>query len=289
MADSATATLRDITSSNLPVEPVEPTKAVDSPAAPATTVNVADTDAAELGRTLLDMGVTKDQVNGILEAPQALQAIRYMVENDPQEFIRSLERTNPGAGENFLDKLSKLYVDRYAKEPAKASDGKTGATDELQAQIRDLSEKVNGFQTQAQQSAAASAQAQVMARFNARVDDLFGQLPADKVPLTSYEKRIITGALKDELTSDQNVVKRIYNGNFVDVPRQFKTIVEGLVKDRVAVADTAKAARERSSNRALPDFGAGPVELPKDFYDVSDVPLDKLWDDDSFVNALTKT
>jgi hypothetical protein len=287
MPDTA-ATLRDITSSNLPAAPAEPAKAVDTTAA-TTTINVADTDAAELGRTLLDMGVTKDQVNGILEAPQALQAIRYMVENDPQEFIRSLERTNPGAGENFLDKLSKLYVDRYAKEPAKASDGKTGATDELQAQIRDLSEKVNGFQTQAQQSAAASAQAQVMARFNARVDDLFGQLPADKVPLTSYEKRIITGALKDELTSDQNVVKRIYNGNFVDVPRQFKTIVEGLVKDRVATADTAKAARERSSNRAQPDFGAGPVDLPKDFYDVSDVPLDKLWDDDSFVNALTKT
>jgi len=181
-----------------------------------------------------------------------------------------------------------LYVYK-AGTLAKSSDGKTGANDELQAQIRDLSEKVNGFQTAAQQSAAASAQAQVMARFNARVDDLFGQLPADKVPLTSYEKRIITGALKDELTSDQNVVKRIYNGNFVDVPRQFKTIVEGLVKDRVAAADTAKAARERSSNRAQPDFGAGPVDLPKDFYDVSDVPLDKLWDDDSFVNALTKT
>src|SRR5882762_11692235 len=118
------ANLRDITASPNPVIPSqEPAKAVGTPVAPATTITVADTDAAELGKTLLDMGVTKDQINGILEAPQALQAIRYMVENDPQEFIRSLERTNPGAGENFLDKLAKLYVDRYAKEPAKASDG----------------------------------------------------------------------------------------------------------------------------------------------------------------------
>jgi outer membrane murein-binding lipoprotein Lpp len=283
------ATLKDVTSSNQsPTTATEPTKAADTTAT-STTINVADTDAAELGKTLLEMGVTKDQINSILEAPQALQSIRYMVENDPQEFIRSLERTNPGAGENFLDKLSKLYVDRYARDD-KAGDGK-GKTDadELQSQIRDLSEKVNGFNTRAEQAAAASAQAQVMARFNARVDDLFGQLPADKVPLTAYEKRIITGAMKDELTSDSNAVKRIYNGNFVDVPRTFKTIVEGLVNDRKAAADASKAARERTNSSAFPDFGAGPVELPKDFYDVTNVPLDKLWDEDNFVNAITKT
>lgn len=285
------ATLKDVTSSNqTTTTSAESTKAADTTATSATTITVADTDAAELGRTLLEMGVTKDQINGILEAPQALQSIRYMVENDPQEFIRSLERTNPGAGENFLDKLSKLYVDRYARDD-KAGDakGKTDATDELQSQIRDLSEKVNGFNTRAEQSAAASAQAQVMARFNARVDDLFGQLPSDKVPLTAYEKRIITGALKDELTSDSNAVKRIYNGNFVDVPRTFKTIVEGLVNDRKTAADASKAARERTNSSAFPDFGAGPVELPKDFYDVTNVPLDKLWDEDNFVNAITKT
>jgi hypothetical protein len=283
--------LKDVTTSTNPATTTstEPSKSVDTTAATTTTINVADTDAAELGRTLLEMGVTKDQINGILEAPQALQSIRYMVENDPQEFIRSLERTNPGAGENFLDKLSKLYVDRYAKDGAKPADGKPGATDELQSQVRELSEKLNGFATQAQQAAAASAQAQVMARFNARVDDLFGQLPKDAVPLTPYEKKIITGALKDELTSDPNVVKRIYNGNFVDVPRQFKTLIEGVVNDRKAAADASKAARERSTSSAFPDFGAGPVELPKDFYDVSNVPLDKLWDEDNFVNALTKT
>jgi hypothetical protein len=268
----------------------ESSSAASTAAAAATTVKVADTDAAELGRTLLDMGVTKDQLNSIMEAPQALQSIRYMVENDPQEFIRSLERTNPGAGENFLDKLSKLYVDRYAKDPAKAADGKgDGKTDELQTQIRDLSEKLNGYATQAQQAAAASAQAQIKARFEARVDDLFGQLPADKVPLSAYEKTLIKGALSNELASDPNSVKRVYNGNFVDVPRTFQKLVEGLVGDRVAVAKAATAAREKSNSTAFPDFGAGPVELPKDFYDVSDVPVDKLWDSDSFVNALTKT
>ena len=290
------ATLRDVTAASSAAStepPKSPADAASAAAPPTTTVEVADKDAAEIGKLLLDSGVTKDQINEVLQAPQALSAIRYMVENDPQEFIRSLERTNPGAGENFLDKLSKLYVDRYARSDTDASagnkDSKTNANAELESQVRKLSEDLNGMRTQAQQAAAASSQAQVMARFNARVDDLFGQLPADKVPLSAYEKKIITGALKDELTSDPNVVKRIYNGNFVDVPTKFKGIVEGLVNDRKATADTAGKARERSASSAFPDFGAGPVELPKSFYDVSDVPLDKLWDEDNFVNALTKT
>lgn len=287
MADEPNATLRDVTTSAHPASTTqEPPKATGTPADTATTFQVADTDAAELGKLLLDSGVTKDQINDVLAAPQALQSIRYMVENDPQEFIRSLERTNPGAGENFLDKLSKLYVDRYAKDDA-AKDAKDAPTTKLQDQIRDLTEKVNGFQTQAQQAAAASAQAQIQARFNARVDDLFGQLPADKVPLTNYEKELIKGKLSNDLAADSNAVKRVYNGNFVDVPTRFKSIVEGLVTDRKTAGEAQAKARERSVSTAFPDFGAGPVELPKDFYDVSNTPLDELWNEDSFVRALT--
>ncbi len=287
-----TANLKDVTTSPNPAQAVqEPAKAADATAAAATTVEVADKDATELGKLLLDSGVTKDQVNDLLAAPQALQAIRYQVENDPAEFIRSLERVNPGAGENFLDKLSKLYVDRYSREPtAKTANGKTSdaATTELQDKLRELTEKVTGFETQAQRQANAAAMAAVNARYEARVDDLFSQLPADKVPLTSNEKALIKDALGNRLGRDSSVATRVYNGNFVDVPREFKTIVEGLVKDRVAAADAQKTARERTSANSFPELSSGPIELPKDFYDVSNVPLDKLWDEDGFVNAVTK-
>jgi hypothetical protein len=282
------ATLKDVTSPNPPVLPVEPAKDAVTPAASATTLEVADRDAAELGRTLLDMGVTKDQLNDIMAAPSALNSIRYMVENDPQEFIRSLERTNPGAGENFLDKLSKLYVDRYAKDGTKAADGTTDANADVLREVKELRDQVQGFQTQAQRAASASAMAQVQARYNARVDDLFGQLPAEKFPLSPMERELIKGKLSADLAADPSIVQRVSNGNFVDVPRTFKGIVEGLATDRVKTAETAKAARERSASSAFPDFGAGPVELPKDFYDVSNVPVDKLWDEDAFVSVLTK-
>ena len=288
MPDAA-ATLRDVTSPNQPAPPAEPAKPADTTAATATTtVDVADKDAAELGKLLLDSGVTKDQVNDLLQAPQALAAIRYQIENDPQEFIRSLERVNPGAGENFLDKLSKLYVDRYARGDDK--DGKDskadGAANELQEKLRELTEKVTGFETQAQKHANAAAMAAVNARYEARVDDLFSQLPADKVPLTKMEKELIKDALSNRLGRDADAAKRVYNGNFVDVPRAFKGIVEGLLNDRKAAADAEKAARERSTRGAFPKIEGGPVELPKDFYDVSETPVDKLWDEGPLVRIL---
>ena len=285
-----TATLKDAFAAPAGTTPAEPPKAAETPAAaPTTPVEVADKDAAELGKLLLDSGVTKDQVNDVLQAPQALAAIRYMVENDPQEFIRSLERTNPGAGENFLDKLSKLYVDRYSRDGSTATGGTKDAPNaELVQKIAELSETVNGFKTQAQQAASASAQAQVQARYNARVDDLFGQLPADKVPLTNYEKELIRGKLSNDLASDSNAVKRVYNGNFVDVPTRFKSIVEGLVQDRVAAATAASKARERSVSTAFPEISGGPVELPKDFYDVSGVKTEDLWDEGPLVKILER-
>jgi hypothetical protein len=288
MSEAATATLKDTTVASAATTTPDPAAAASTTAAATTTpVEVADREAAELGKLLLDSGVTKDQVNDVLQAPQALAAIRYMVENDPQEFIRSLERTNPGAGENFLDKLSKLYVDRYSKGDTTTAGGDKGAPNaELLSKISELSEKVNGFQTAAQQAAAASAQAQVQARYNARVDDLFGQLPADKVPLTNYEKELIKGKLSNDLASDPNAVKRVYNGNFVDVPTRFKSIVEGLVQDRVAAVTAASKARERSVSSAFPEISGGPVELPKDFYDVTGVKTEDLWDEGPLVRIL---
>jgi hypothetical protein len=282
------ATLKDVTAPNPAQAAAEPGQAVGSTAASVTVpVDTANRDAAELGQLLLDSGIDKSKVNELLEAPQALAAIRYQIENDPAEFIRSLERVNPGAGENFLDKTSKLYVDRYARDDKSGEskgDKSDARTNELQDQLRTLTEKVTGFETQAQRAANAAAMAQINARYEARVDDLFSQLPADKVPLTATERGLIKDALSSRLGRDSDAAKRVYNGNFVDVPKQFKSIVEGLLNDRKAAADAEKTARDRSTKQSFPEFGSAPIELPKDFYDVSDTPVDKLWDTDGFTS-----
>lgn len=267
----------------------EPVKDASASATAAPVIDTTDKDALEIGKLLLDSGIRADQVNDLLAAPQALQSIRYMVENDPQEFIRSLEKSNPGAGENFLDKLSKLYVDRYAPKDDDKGGDKAAPNAELLQKLSELSETVNTLSTQRQRDANAAALAQINARYNARVDDLFGQLPADKFPLSNYEKELIKGKLNADLAADPQIVARVHNGNFVDVPRVFKGIVEGIAADRKSAADAATAAREKATRVALPDFGSGPVDLPKDFYDVSQVPTENLWDEGPLVRILEGT
>ena len=259
--------------------------------APAIELN-ADADALEVGKLLLGSGYSKDQVNDLLSAPKALEAIRYMATNDPEEFIRSLERTNPGAGENFLDKLSKLYVDRYDRPGSPGNDPKQkdAPNAELFDKVRELTEEVGRFRTQSAAQAAAAADAQTASRYNARVDDLFSQIPTDKFPIEDYEKGLIKDALSSRLAADPAIVQRVRNGNFVDVPVQFKGILDGIAKGRQAKVAAETKARERASSTMFPTFEGGPLELPKEFTSVPDsTNADDIWSIDPLVKALEAT
>jgi hypothetical protein len=288
--------IQDVTNSPNPPaasagEPAKPPVSAQSAAQPTVPAVTADADALEVGRILLDSGYSKEQINQLLDAPKALEALRYAVENDPKEFIRTLERNNPAAGEKFLDELSKLYVDRYDRSGAPASkDGKPDANAEIMDEVRRLQEQVGEFRTKAEQQAQASAMAQVQARYAARVDDMFNQIPSDKFPLTNYEKELIKGKLSADLAADPNTVKRIMNGNFADVPRQFSRILEGISTDRKTAAESEKAKREASNKVGFPQFSGGPAELPKDFYTPPDsTSSDDIWNTDGLVKVLEQT
>lgn len=291
MADEATKPAVDASASASADSAKPANDSTTNATIPATVT--ADKDALEVGRILLDSGYSKEQINSLLDAPKALEALKYAVENDPKEFIRTLERNNPQAGEKFLDELSKLYVERYDRPADSKGDGKgsdKGASPELMEQVRKLQEQVGSFQTREEQRAQASAMAQVQARYAARVDDMFNQLPSDKFPLTNYERELIKGKLSADLAADPATVKRVMNGNFADVPRQFSRILEGLAADRKSAADAETKKREASSKLSFPQFTGGPAELPKDFYTPpeSNAP-DDIWAVDGLVKVLEQT
>lgn len=263
------------------------TEPVKEPAA----LSPEDKDAAEVGRILLGSGYAKEQINQLLDAPRALDALRYAVKNDPEEFIRSLERTDPGAGENFLDKLSKLYVERYDKSgaPAASGDGKQkdAPSAELFDKVRELEGEVGRFKSQAAAQAQAASDAQMSARYKARVEDLFSQLPKDKFPLADHERALVTDALSARLAADPSAVQRVRNGNFVDVPTVFKSIMDSVANGRKAAADAEKSARDKASRTMFPSFEGGPLELPKEFMAVPESnSADDIWDVNPLVKAL---
>lgn len=265
------ATLRDVT-----VDP-NPSTATAAAAAPAKEpadkpevkepeLKVTDNEAVEIGRLMLESGYTRDKVNQVLEAPQALNSLRYLINNNPTEFLNLLERTDPTTGERFLETMADTYVKRYApKGDSTQSNGASKGNDspELMSQIAALREQVQGFQTAQQQRDNAAAMAQIKSRYDARVDDLFSQLPKD-LSLNKAEVKALRAQLNEELGADPNVVQRVSNGNFVDVPSKFKSVIEGWSMERKAAAEATTKSRERTTSNAFADFSAGPQALSVD-------------------------
>lgn len=250
MPEPVAATLRDVSATPNPTVTAPPEPAA-KPAAAAPAAPAPDAEAAEIGRLLLESGYTKSQLNDLMAAPSALQTMRYLIQNNPGEFLNLVERADPKAGEKFLSDMADTYVKRYApREPAPAAPGVKGSqpSDALMAEVESLREKVNASETREQQRAAAATLAQTRSRYDARVDDLFNGLK--DVNLTKSEQRALRAQLNEELASDQQAVQRVSNGNFVDVPHKFKSILDTWSGDRTAAAAAAKAARDGVSSRS---------------------------------------
>ena len=260
MADDAT--LRDtVVSDDAPAAP-----AVDTPPAAPASDSQVDKDALEIAQVLIGSGVTRDQINDLLQAPKALESLRYAIQNNPQEFLNMLDRTDPQTGEKFLEAMADTYVNRYGEKTPKAQ-GKQDASGELMRQVEALRDELKSVRTREEQREAATAMAATRQRYTARVDDLFGEVKQKGIALTKAEEKALRARLDVELSTDPNVVKRASSGNFVDVSPAFKAIIEEWASDKKEAAKAAEAQRDRASKGAFADFQSGPnfanLELPK--------------------------
>lgn len=278
--------LTDVTTvSNPPAStPAEQTSAaaLASPSAPI------DGEAAEIGRIMLESGYTKQNVADLLQAPQNLTNLTYLLNNNPQEFWNLVQRNNPSAFEQHENYITEQFVKKYPPKTGedKGAQGKTEAAPELMAEVESLRAEVAQARTAQERRDAAAAMAQVQARYNARVDDLFTTLPKE-LSLTKTDKASLRALLNQELAADPVAVQRVSQGNFVDVPRRFQQIIEGLSTDRKAAAEADKAAREQSKKASFADLslGANPFMV--------DVPskATESWDatESAFAEALGRT
>ena len=268
-------------------------KEPDAPAAPpakepeAPIVDTSDKDAAEVGRILLESGVSKDQLNDLLAAPRALATLRYMVQNDPEAFLKELERTDPEAGENFQQKLADLYVARYGDRGKSGGEEKANdQTSELMRRLDDLKAETDRLRNKEQQRDAALANASSKERYNNRVKDLFDQESIKKLGLTPSEQKAMKARLDVELAADPQKVSRVSSGNYVDVPTTFKGIVEEWANDKKSASEAEAKARSASSNAMFPEFISGSnmfqAQIPDKVFDSWDAT------EEGFAEAVSK-
>lgn len=268
------ATLRDASVNDTTIDDAAATAVAenktDDTSTSAAALALDDVDALEIGRILRDSGVTKDKVNDLLTAPGALNSLRHMVVNNQREFLNMLERTDPAAATKFLDSMADIYLERN-KSTAATADKDANANAGLLAQIAQLSEKTNQLLTREQQREQSAMAERVKNMYNGRVDDMLGQEGMKALKLTKAETKAFRASLDQQLGSDPSAVQRINAGNFVDVPRVFKGIVDEWAGDRKSAAAAEKTARENSEKNA--SFGyplgadAGMVDIPADAAD----------------------
>jgi hypothetical protein len=238
-----------------------------APGLHATVQDTADKDAAELGRLLIESGYSRDKINDLLAAPGALKSIEHLVRNNPQEFLTMLERTDADAARNFHEKMADMYVERYqvrTTRGAQAGVPVPHVESELMAELQSLREKVNQAETREQQREQLKTMAAVQARYNARVDELFNHEDIKKMHLTSAEKKGMRARLDSELAREPSAVQRLNNGNFFDVPRRFKDIIEEWANDKKTAGEAAKAQRQRAQSAGAFDFPNGPNPIAID-------------------------
>ena len=215
----------------------------------------ADTELTEIGELIKSSGYSKADVNRLVQSEQSLASIRNLIEHNPIEFLNTLERNNPEAARSFHDKLAQNYVERYATK-----DGESQGDDkqkDLMTKIQLLKQKVSDSETRESRRDQAAMMAQVKNMYEARVDTSINDLPAD-LKLTKSEKAAFKAQLNQRLASDPQIVERCARGNFVDVPKTFKSILDEWSNDRKEAAETEKKSREDAKARSFAEGLGGP-------------------------------
>ncbi|SRR5258708_15529648 len=259
MADEAT--LRDVTVSPNPADaaaPPEPPKPAEDK--PVVVNDPAVAEAAELGRILLDSGYTKAQINDLMQAPQMLASMRSLLDTDPKQFVKQYALSNPGGATKLRDAVAEEYVELYGDKGRPKADGKAPDS-ALMGEVAALREKVTGFESREQQRQVAATLASTQQRYEARVNDFFGQDGVKALGLTKTEQTAMRALLDKELASDQTAVQRVSNGNFVDVAPTFKRIIEGWATDRKSASEAERKQRDNVQSGANFSFPGGPENI----------------------------
>jgi hypothetical protein len=260
MADE-TATLFDTVANQDKAEAEVKVEAKAEPETPPTPVT--NPEALEIGELLLAQGVTKDKINDVLAAPQALEALRFAIQNNPDEFMAMLERSDPKTAEKFLDRMTDRYVKMYGDE-GKGDKSKPEPNADLMREVKALRERVESADTREAQRNQQMALAATRQRLDARVDDLLGLKEVKELGLTKSEAKAMRAQLDVTLSQDPSVVQRVSNGNFVDVPRVFKGILDEWSSDKKAAIEAATKAREKAEKGSFGEFQNGPEIFARD-------------------------
>jgi|SRR5579862_1430464 len=223
-------------------------------------------DAADIGRIILQSGYTREQLNDLLQAPQALNALRYAIQNNPSEFLNTLERADPRAGERFLETMADTFLQRYG---GKETPGDKGKQDSVpNSEVETLKERLNRMEHERTTERQQAQIAVTRQRYEQRVEDLFNLKEVKELGLSKADVRNMRARVDVELGRDPGAAQRASSGNFVDVAKVFQVVLDEFVTEKKTSIEDQKKTREAQQKGAFSEFQSGPnpfmnVKIPQ--------------------------
>lgn len=233
-------------------------------------------EVLELAKQLAEDGVTREGYGQLIEGRDALNKMGYLLKENPKEFFRTIELNDPETAKKALEEFSQIYLDRNLsrEDQARIEAGQPlEEADPMQKQLEDLQSELKSLKDNAMARDQAASVATIKSRYEARINDLFSQLP-DNMP--KHHQEALRAMLDRSLGADEQAAGRIRQGNFVDVPNHFKKILDNWAAETKAANDAEIAKREQVRKNAQLTFapGAEAVGGPP-----PESLADKNWDD----------
>jgi hypothetical protein len=221
---------------------------------------VSQEDAAEIASILVGAGYKKENINSLLTQANGFQRANYLLENNPQEFMRVLQRSAPKVYEKLLESATDDYLERHKDEleaddgAAKGSNKGRGASSndpdvaELKQAVGEIKKFLEGQRV--------SAQYQDLKRdYDSKVNMLLDKLP--KEDFSTRDRKAIKALLHNSLAEDAQAQQRIAGRNFTDLPRHLQSVLDDWTADTTSQSDAEKQRREEVAASADKEPVAG--------------------------------
>jgi len=196
-------------------------------------------------QTMRDLGITPENAKEFTQAKQWLETIAYSLQNDPQQFIEELRKTNPQMADKFIEVASDDWYNRKGKymNTEQSNGGQSNAPKSdpaVDSRIDSLMREVDSLKKERQAEVETRRQAEVTKAYNESFDSLVAKLPES---LPEQTKEYIRLKAEKMLFTDNAARGRINQGNFTDVPKFFAEASRRVTAETKATAQKETAAR----------------------------------------------
>lgn len=250
-------------------EGTKPQAAQPDPAVAAAQAQV-DQQKLALGEAMVAQGLNEQAVNTLLANNRQFQQLMWMFKNNPDQFQDTLNQLDPEAGLKLEDRVTTRFIDKHLPDsereveddqrPAPAS---RGAASESVPMIRALQKQVGELTEYINRSERNRVAQQVTQTYNQNVDTAIDKV-AKAANLNKRDVKSVRARMDVILGADVNAQQRFLQGQWTDIPRVLKQVMDDWTADTESTTEAHQTERDRVAAAAQRSVTTGAAAVGGD-------------------------